>query len=969
MSQAPFDGRHLNGVQGQSRLPLLERETALAALARAWQGAASGSGRVVLIAGEAGIGKSSLLRAFLEDVAADDTRKLVTRSYEHESAPPYEPWSHLLCEEPELRAMVAKPLGTRTPAAHGAVDLARQTATAVLELARERPVILAFDDLHLTDESSLALLRAVAQRVAGAPALLLLAFRTPIEDGSPLAAFVPVAIREGPTEYLDLTPLSESAIRRFIDGRYADLPAREREDLGRELARLSGGNGLFLSELLSAIEAPDAAAGGSPRERLHRLPVTLRQIIDYQAGRLSPEAQETLRLAALVGEAMNLDLLAELRQRDHEEVLRHLEEALARGLLVEARTGETRFRHGVVRQALVEGQSMLRRRRQHARVLDALRKRPSSPITDLAFHAEMACDLAAACEALAQAGQRAVRVFALPEAVQFFRRALALAEQANLDPVQEDEIRLALVDSILRNDRGAAAREAERVAARALARDDRLTLARARQRLATLAYEGGRRGDTKALLDPSIPELEQTGDKTTLAEALSCLGYCYSSESDFVNVEKTARRLLALTAELGDQTYRAVSLYLMAIALIARGEPEQAPEMMRESIAILAELGRLDIATGFAVVAFTRVDLFANLHRPEMVADLIRLGERLDDEGDRRLGLPPGRCTIEFSYWRFLRGAWDEARGFLPDPLAIREHAWPQVRKDMVHTIAAEFAIAEGRLADAESLLGYIAPSPTAPLGEHSYQQWLLALERIIMLRILRGDLPRAREWLRAFDRALEERPHVPGELLLDLSAARLTLADGQPEAALPLIDGVVERAGKTQNMLALIAALRLKAEALRALGRMADAIQAATQAIVEGERGELAYEAALSLLTRAEVGYGVASLDEPARADLAQAIAVFEQLGARGALERATRLTRRSRRGWPSGLTDREVAVLRLVARGFSDRQIGESLFISPRTVSTHISNMLVKTDSTNRVDLTAWALANGIVTPESAR
>src|SRR5699024_3119130 len=156
--------------------------------------------------------------------------------------------------------------------------------------------------------------------------------------------------------------------------------------------------------------------------------------------------------------------------------------------------------------------------------------------------------------------------------------------------------------------------------------------------------------------------------------------------------------------------YRAVAFMMMAVAGVARGESERAPTLAREAVSILSEVGRLDTATGFATVAFMRVDLLANLHRPEMVDDLIARGEALDHDGDRLLGAEPGQCTIEFSYWRYLRGDWQRARSDLPDPQTFRDQPAPQVLREIVHMIAAEIALAEGRRDDAENLLHYIAP-------------------------------------------------------------------------------------------------------------------------------------------------------------------------------------------------------------------------------------------------------------------
>ncbi|MBX6343147.1 MAG: hypothetical protein IRY97_11860, partial [Thermomicrobiaceae bacterium] len=354
--------------------------------------------------------------------------------------------------------------------------------------------------------------------------------------------------------------------------------------------------------------------------------------------------------------------------------------------------------------------------------------RQDVPPATLALFAEGAGDLLAASELLVVAARQAEALFAYPEAERLYRRALLLAEEARAEPARRDELRLAFADSIKRADRETAVREVEAIAMRARLRGDALGLARARQRLALFAYEAGQRSAAAAMLDEVIPALEAAGDLPTLGQALVCLGYCRQSASDFPALEAVARRLLALADELGDPEYRATGLHFIATARVARGEPEQAPELERESVEMLAELARYDLAAAYAAVALVRVDLLANLRRPSMVEKLIRRGEELDRQASARLGLAPGQCTAEFCYWRLLRGAWERVRAELPDPRAFASQAEPQSLKDVVHTIAAELALAEGRSGEAEALLRYIAPAPEAPLGEHSYQQWLFAV-------------------------------------------------------------------------------------------------------------------------------------------------------------------------------------------------------------------------------------------------
>ncbi|MEZ4569536.1 MAG: hypothetical protein R2849_04265 [Thermomicrobiales bacterium] len=153
-----------------------------------------------------------------------------------------------------------------------------------------------------------------------------------------------------------------------------------------------------------------------------------------------------------------------------------------------------------------------------------------------------------------------------------------------------------------------------------------------------------------------------------------------------------------------------------------------------------------------------RVDLFANLHRPEQIRDLIAWGRRLDAEGNRRVGLEPApcECTPEFGLWYLLRGEWDKAEEFLLDPIRIQTESRPQARKENVSVIGAEYAFLRGDMDRASSILDFLAPSPAAPAEEHGYQPWIMAADLRARIAIASKTFDNAREWIGALDRELE---------------------------------------------------------------------------------------------------------------------------------------------------------------------------------------------------------------------
>ncbi len=925
-----------------------------------------GSG--ILIAGETGTGKSALIRAALDATDGSSGESQLSALIGcHPSTVPYAPWLTLIESQPEFKESVPVPLGTREPAAQGPDELVHQSARAICQLAATRPVILVFDDIQWADESSLDLILAIARQLDAQPLplTLILSCETPLREGTPVASFVPALLRETPTQSIEMRALSERGVRDLVDRRYPDADAESVDGLVSHIHRWSGGNPLYISEMIDGLDGNGKLGRDSGRQLGDSLSFSLRQLAEYRLSQVSEDARETLELASIVGDLIDLDLLTDISGFHMDRVIDDLEEALDCGILIEERGDELRFRHGIVRQILAERQSGIRRRQRHRAVLNVLQRLGHARPLDIARHAEAAGEYETAVNSYEQAANHSRTFFNMPEAARNFRRALDLAEQANLSITRQDELRLHFADSIIRTDPSSAAREYERVAARSFIRDDRVTLARARQRQATLLYETGRRHEARSILDDLIPELEDLGSQETLAEALACALYCAASASEFLEVDRFAERLKTLADEMSAPNYRAVAHQMSAVASVAHGNPVGAPLAARDGIAMAVELGQLDIATPWSAVAFFRIDLFANLHRPDEVASLIQRGSELDAESNRRIGLSPGDCdcTPEFSYWWFLRGEWDRVRDVLPDPVAIRSAPQPQVLKDSVQVIAAEWAIARKRVDDALSCLAYVAPSPGTPPGDHGYQQWLMAVEMRVRLAVAAGDLDAAEEWLKALDRELETKPHVPGELMLELGRARLHLAREEADAAGEIAGSVVREARRTQNMLALIDALQLQARSLQLLGDWTQALGVAAEAVVTASQCELGYLQALARITRLEIAHAFGDNSDPVQAETVSLAEKLQEMGALPAAERLKALAPQQPQGYLAGLTRREVEVLHLVAKGKTDNEIAEELFISPRTVGTHVGNMLNKTGTNNRVELATWAHVNQVL------
>jgi predicted ATPase/DNA-binding SARP family transcriptional activator len=426
------------------------RERELAELLAGLEGALSGRGRLFLISGEPGIGKSRLADELANRAALRGAQLLVGRSWEAGGAPVFWPWVQA------LRTLVRErdPERLRSELGAGAVDLA-QLLPELCELlpglpeppsldsdgarfrlfdavvsflratAETQPLLLVLDDLHAADEPSLLLLQFVARELASSCLLVVGAYRDVDPTlADPLAAALTELAREPVTRSLVLGGLAEGNVARFIEETTERAPTAA---LVEAVFGESEGNPLFVGEIVRLLEAEGKLNEPSPELAIPR---SVKDVIGRRLRRLSDACNRILVLASVLGREFDLDALARVSGLDHESLLDLLDEALSERVVsdVPGASGRRRFAHVLVRDTLYDGLKPTLRTELHHQVVEALEKlygeEPGPHLAELAHHAVSARHFDKGLGYAQRAGDRALALLAYEEAARLYGLAL-----------------------------------------------------------------------------------------------------------------------------------------------------------------------------------------------------------------------------------------------------------------------------------------------------------------------------------------------------------------------------------------------------------------------------------------------------------------------------------------------------------------------------------------------------------------
>jgi class 3 adenylate cyclase/tetratricopeptide (TPR) repeat protein len=598
---------------------LLERDDAISALAESLGDVArTRRGRLVSVTGEAGVGKTSLLRRFCAE--QHDAPRLV--------------WG--ACDP----LFTPRPLGPLVDVAevtggallHVVDEGAKPQAVAaalIRELAVRGPTVLVLEDLHWADEATLDVIALLGRKIETVPALAVLTYRDDeLDRRHPLRIVLGAFARARALRRVDLTPLSRDALARLAEPRGIDAD---------ELYRRTGGNPFFATEALAAGDA--------------EVPATVREAVLARAASLSPQAEALLEAAAVAPPHVPLWLLEALTEGD----LDALDECLTSGMLVHSVEGVA-FRHELARLAVEDSLSPARRLALHRRALPALAEPPtgSPDLERLAHHAEGAGDAVAALRYAPAAGDRAARVGAHREAAAQYGRALRFA--ASLGPHERAELLHKYSYECYLTDQQQEAFDAlERAAAAFREIGDTRGEGDSLLQLADILWCPGRTADADETARRAITLLEQVEPGRELAMAYAVLAALRKDALDTENAIAYASRAHALAERVGDAGTRIRALRTIAMAQLLAGQVDGL-DKLEQSVA-MSEAAELPNNVAGAFIYLMQA---AALLRTYDIADRY-LERALTYTGERGHILSESYLHAFGAKIALDRGRWDEA--------------------------------------------------------------------------------------------------------------------------------------------------------------------------------------------------------------------------------------------------------------------------------------------------------------------
>ncbi len=865
---------------------VIDRVSDLATLHALIDQAKSGRGQVVLLSGEAGIGKSRLVAETKAYAAAQGFLLLQGNCFQADISSPYAPLLDLLrfSAAAQLAAAAASRLAPFARELHQLVpDLValppnlvsrasldpeqekRRLFTALAQFftdqAARQPLLFILEDLHWSDETSLEFLLYLARRCAGGgmevpqasrpqaiPLQFLLTYRSD-EVRPSLRHFLAQLDRHRLAQEIALSRLTRSGVDAMLRAIFA-LPHSARLELPDPIYALTEGNPFFIEEILTSLIAAgdlfytDGRWERKPLGEL-RIPRSVQDAVQQRTDRLSEPARQILTLAAIAGRRFDFALLQELTHQSEQHLLQLIKEMIAAQLVVEESEEQFAFRHALTRQAIYADLLVRERKALHRNIADAMERLSVSSLdthlADLAYHFFEAGAWEKALEYGQRAGEQAQAMYASHAAIEQFTRALDAAQRGSITP-----------PTTLYRLRGQAYEtlgDFERAHA-----DYKTTLQMAQragdlhaewQALMDLGFLWAGRDYTQtgAYCQQALELARHMDDPITLAHCLNRLGNWHLNIEQPVEALRYHREALTLFQQAQDSHGIAETYDLLGLTATLGGDLLQGTAYYQQAIALFQELDdRQGLASSLATLMILGegggYETETMVPAPTSFAESLHFGE-LSLQTAREIGQRSAEAFALLSLGQCLgpQGEYARALEVVQAGLALSEQIEHRQWMTFGHWELGVLYLELLALPEAQQHL----EQALALAQEIGSWNFIRIISRFLApAYLLQQDLTKAETILTA---ALE--PDAPmqtiGQRLVWSARAELALARSDPGLGLDIIDRLIASATNLSDERVIPRLWKLRGEALAALQRGEEAetaLQAAQAAArVQGLR------------------------------------------------------------------------------------------------------------------------------------
>lgn len=919
------------------------RADILATLDRCLRAAVAGQSVLILIEGVSGIGKTSL--AMVQQVQAHELGAafIVGRCYK-EGTTPFWLWQDIVRSIEKLTAasldLLPVPFG-KGAETRSIQHLIQSLEEWLIACATNQPLVILLDDLHWADSDSLEVLNVLTSHTGGHPILFMATYRTEeTHRGHPLYGYLPLLHRNRAVETLRLHPLTRTDTAQIVAAQLGPCHPL----LADYLYQRAEGHPLFTVELLHDLVDRGFLSQNTeglwlPPDQSVPVPTLLKHVILQRIARLGDAAEKLLSHAAVVGETWTLPMVEVLVELTEDVLLDALENVIKADLVhvVNEQTEVYQFSHGLIREVLYTGQLTRRRKRLHERIGYYLENQEPLNSAHLAHHFYEAENPGKSLQYCLEAGDEAAKSFASHQAIELYQKALDAAQRHKPDidarrymdiyehlgrayRILDQQVEAETAFSRMRD----AAHRAGDLKSEGFALVN-LAHVRISQYQLDLAVQTAKE---------ALKIAEALGDSRLLAQTHGCLGKVLLIRGQLGASMYHFKQYHYHSEALNDSATQSDTFRGQAYVALWAGRYEEAEALAQQCLEHGLKSGNLlYISGGYQILSFCQiewgkyVEAYQNIHlileqtettnpyHHQLARLLNQMGFLFLELGDGSQALMWDQRALEASQRTRGTGRYE-----------MKRYSLLNIATDLLHL---------GRVDEAFHTAAHFEAMKESPDYTHFryHNRYLLLRSELHLARSQFTQSIEFAEQARAFAQRFGASKNIAkshwfeGQGLLEMQ---------QHPAAVQHLRQAVAIADEIQHG-SLRWKIRLSlAKALIRVEKSPDEVTEKARALIR------------------QTGHSLA--DSSLRDSFSESrwIAQIDELERPQAPEKPL---------YPAGLTQREVEVLRQVARGATNQQIAAILHISVRTVDTHITNILNKTNCENRTAATVYAIQQGLV------